>query len=62
MLQIFTPISNAHILRLCCDRMEGSWMREKREGGEERRVVVCGAEEGITRREEVVVCGGIEGI
>ena len=61
MLHIFTPICNAHTLMLCCERITGSWMREKREGGEERRRVERGEEGERTRRECVVVCGGMEG-
>ena len=61
MLHTLTPICNAHSRMLCFDRMDGSWMREKREGGEEKIAVVKGEEEGITRREWVVVCGGMDG-
>ena len=36
-------------------------MREKREGGEEKREVVEGEAEEIARREWVSVCGGMDG-
>ena len=61
MLHTLTPICNAHTRRLCWERMNGSWMREKREGGEEERIGVSGEEEGTRRREWVVVCGGMDG-
>ena len=55
MLHTLTPISNAHTRVSCFERMAGLWMREKREGGEERTVVVCGEDEDITRSECVSV-------